>query len=246
MKIKDQKVILVTGGGRGIGASIVDKFLRNDFFVYSVGTNRDKVHELNNSIKNKNLVHLHADFLENNGVQTFISQLPKLKPIDICINNAGINRIKLLPNIEEEDFDDVFQVNVKAPYLISQYISKGMKERKFGRIVNISSIWGEITKAGRSVYSASKSSILGFTRTMGVELAKDNVLVNAVSPGFTLTDLTKNSLSSEEIKDLEKQIPINKMAQPVDIAELIFFLASEKNKYIVGQNIIIDGGFSIV
>ena len=134
-------------------------------------------------------------------------------------------------------------VNVSAPFLISEAVSKLMVKHRYGRIVNISSIFGVITKAKRLNYSITKNALLGMTKTYGIELAKHNILTNAVSPGFTKTDLTKNILGEQGMKELESNIPIGKLADTTDISKVVLFLASEVNSYITSQNIIVDGGF---
>ena len=121
-----------------------------------------------------------------------------------------------------------------------------MLEKQWGRIINIASIWGVITKEKRSLYTSTKSALIGLTRTLAVELSASNILVNTVSPGFTETELTKTSLSQTERAALESNIPIGRFAQPNEIAQVVLFLASNSNTYLTGQNIVTDGGFTIV
>ena len=137
-------------------------------------------------------------------------------------------------------------VNVKAPYEISKIVVSKMKKNKFGRIVNISSIFGKLSKSKRSLYSISKFGLHGLTVALSAELSKKNILTNTVSPGFINTDLTKKILSKDEMKKLAKNIPLGRFGEPQDIAKLVYFLCSEENSYISGQNIFIDGGFTIV
>jgi len=217
------KNILVTGGSGGIGKSIVNLFSQYKGKVISINSN-------------------HADFSKNDDIYQMLNNLPE---IDICVNCAGINKINSLGNIQEKDFDKIMQVNVKAPFLISQYVSKFMKKRGKGKIVNIASIWGDKTIEERLCYTTSKSALIGMTKTLAVELAKDNIQVNTVSPGFTDTKLTRTILSDNQIKKLLSKVPMNRMANPYEIANIVVFLCSELNTYITGQNIIIDGGFSI-
>ena len=121
-----------------------------------------------------------------------------------------------------------------------------MKKNNFGRIVNIASIWSKITKSGRTVYSMSKSALVGMTRTLAVESAAHNVLVNCVSPGFTMTELTRSTLSDEEIQQLSNQVPMKRFANPGEISKVVMFLCSDMNSYITGENIVVDGGYTNV
>jgi 3-oxoacyl-[acyl-carrier protein] reductase len=135
------------------------------------------------------------------------------------------------------------QVNLKAPLRLIQAFSKRMGNR--GRIVNIGSIWAVISKKGRLTYSASKSALLGATRTLAIELSQKGILVNAVCPGFTDTELTRKNLTSKEIKEIEGFIPVGRLAKTNEIAEVVYFIGSLLNSYITGQTIIVDGGYSI-
>jgi 3-oxoacyl-[acyl-carrier protein] reductase len=121
-----------------------------------------------------------------------------------------------------------------------------MKKQKYGRVVNVASIWSKITKPGRTAYTISKNAIVGLTQTMAVELASHGVIVNAISPGFTLTELTESTLSTAEMDQLSGQLPIRRFAEPIEIARVIFFLTSKENSYMTGQNIVVDGGFTHV
>jgi len=127
--------------------------------------------------------------------------------------------------------------------LITGQVSRLMKKLNYGRIINIASIWSVISKPGRSIYSATKAGLVGMTKAAAAELGDWGILVNSVSPGFTMTELTKKSLSGSEIKDLSAQIPLKRFALPEEISKLVLFLASDLNGYITGQNIVIDGGF---
>ena len=217
------KNILVTGGTGGIGTAIAALF---DQFKGNVIVTNSKL----------------ADFKYTEDIITLLDELPN---IDICVNCAGINVINELHNINEEDFDDIMHVNVKAPFLISKHVAEHMKKQKNGKIVNISSIWGDKTISKRLSYTTSKSALIGMTKTLAVELAKYNIQVNTVSPGFTNTKLTNGILSKKQIKELVSNVPMGRMADPAEIARIVMFLCSNQNTYITGQNIIVDGGFSI-
>ena len=119
-----------------------------------------------------------------------------------------------------------------------------MKTQRYGRIVNIGSIWASVSKGGRCVYSATKNGIHGVTNTLAVELAPYNILVNTVCPGFTLTELTRKNNTPEHVEEISRDIPMGRMAEPEEIAEIIYFMASESNTYLTGQKIVVDGGFT--
>ena len=178
-----------------------------------------------------------SDFINNT--------LPKFQ-IDILINNAGINKIDLNINTTDNDFDLLNDVNLKGPYILTREVSKQMKIKGYGRIVNITSIWSVVSRSGRSLYSLTKWGILGLTKTLSIELAENNILVNSVAPGFTKTDLTQSTNSKDELKTINSLIPMKRMAEPLEIANLVAFLSSNLNTYITGQNIVIDGGYTNV
>lgn len=236
LNFKD-KIVLVTGGTRGIGKKIAQMFNFLEAKVYITGTKPNK--EINEDIN-----FIKANFSTKKGINEFLETLTSIKKIDICINNAGINIIKDLSNVTADDYDKINNVNLKAPYLISKCVCEKMKKTG-GKIVNISSIWGVISKEKRSLYSSTKTALIGMTRSMAIEQGPNNILINCVSPGFTKTELTEQSLTEKEKKELESQIPLGKFAQVSDITNLVLFLCSDLNKYITGQNIVIDGGFTI-
>ena len=165
---------------------------------------------------------------------------------DILINNAGVNYINYIGKMDYEQYEEMISVNLTAPFLLINGFIAGMAERKFGRIVNISSIWSVMSKPGRSIYSATKSGLNGLTISLAIEYAKDGILVNSVSPGYVMTDLTKNNNTLEQIDAIEKAIPIGRMATVDEISSLVYYLASPDNTYITGQNVIVDGGYTLV
>jgi len=232
------KNILITGGTRGIGKQIALDFLKNGANVFITGTSKS-------STLDKKIKYLQADFSNKKSLESFIKKISNLN-IDILINNAGINIIKPIEEVSDKDFNDLFNINLKAPYFICKSIGKTMKKNNSGKIINIASIWSKISKPNRTLYAASKNAIAGLTQTLAVEFASSKILVNSVSPGFTDTELTRKSLSNKEISILKKQIPLKRLAQTSEISELVMFLASNKNSYITGQNIVIDGGYTII
>jgi 3-oxoacyl-[acyl-carrier protein] reductase len=149
-------------------------------------------------------------------------------------------------DIDQDDWDNIIEVNLTTPFKIIKTVSKNMMKNNYGRIVNISSIWGTIGKEQRVCYSSSKFGLMGLTSSSAAELAKYNILVNSVSPGFTLTDLTRNILGVDEMSKISKTIPIGRMADPSEISNVVMFMCSDLNSYISGQNIVVDGGFTNV
>lgn len=184
-----------------------------------------------------------CDFSDLAAVKTFAKELADLG-FSILINNAGINKIGPVADYEPVDFMQIQQVNVVAPFLLCKALVPGMQARGFGRIVNITSIYSSVSRAGRSAYSASKFALLGVTRALALEVAKENVLVNCLAPGFVDTELSRSILGEKGMAELVERIPMGRFAKPEEIARYIVFLASEENTYMTGQNIIVDGGFT--
>lgn len=238
------KTIVITGGTRGIGAAIGEKFSQEGGSVILTGRNCAELERLQ-STSASNVRYVQLDLENKDSITSFLCFLETLEKIDVLVNNAGINRIERIENIAPIDFETVIDVNLKAPFYICQKVAKLMIG-KGGRIINIASIWSRVTKEGRTSYIASKAGLAGLTRGLATDMAQHNVLVNTVSPGFVLTELTRQSLSDVEMDNMTQMIPMKRMAQPSEIANLVAFLGSDENSYITGQNIVADGGFSNV
>jgi 3-oxoacyl-[acyl-carrier protein] reductase len=239
-----EKKILVTGGTRGIGKEIAIQFLINGGDVTITGTKSIDESKLKKDWGFKNIHFKRVDFLQKESVSKFLEWINNQEKIDILVNNAGINKVDKNIDSKTSDFENLIDVNLRGPYLFCREVSSLMKKKKYGKIVNISSIWASITRSGRSLYSASKFGLVGLTKTLAVELAPHGILVNAVAPGFTMTELTKKTNSKKEIDDLKNTIPIRRLAEPIEIARLVLFITSDMNTYLTGQNIIIDGGYT--
>ncbi len=240
------QVVLVTGATRGIGKRIADDFYASGAKLILTGTHKTQIESLNRSAKRnrKSRKTYHCvDFTDAASTRDFIRGLGKLKKIDVCVNNAGINAIDYIHEARVEDWNDIMAVNLKAPFLITREISKIMKKNRYGRIINIASVYGTKSREKRSVYSASKFGIKGLTVSVSNELARYNVLVNTVSPGFVLTELTRRILSKREIRELISRIPEKRFAAPEEISRVILFLSSPLNTYLTGQDIVVDGGY---
>jgi len=215
--------VFITGASRGIGKAAAAMFTERGYKVSSPG--RDIL-----------------DLSDPESVKTFIKENDC--QADILINNAGINPLIALEDISYEDFLKVFNINLFSAAMLVKAFAPHMKKNNYGRILNISSVWSVVSKPKRMVYAASKAAINSITQTMALELGGYGILVNALAPGFVNTELTKQNNGPAEIDLLEKSIPLNRLAQPEEIAEAIFFLASDKNTFITGQTIQIDGGYT--
>ena len=231
------KKALVTGGTRGIGSAIARELHNLGASVTITGTKP--------SFSSGDYQYLCSNFEKMDSLYELVETVKYLQ-IDILINNAGINQIGSISELKVSDFNRVQQVNVTAPFMLSQVVLPGMREKKWGRIVNISSIWGKISKELRAPYSASKFAIDGLTAAISAEVAVDGVLVNSVAPGFIDTELTREVLGAKEMEKLALQVPIKRIGTPKEIAKFVGWLAGPDNTYISGQNIAIDGGFSRV
>lgn len=240
MKFKGKNAI-VTGGTRGIGKAICDSLWRLGCNVIATGTSVDK----KGFLVKQSWRYLRLDLLDPKSIKSFIKTIKKLDHIDVLINNAGINIIESIDKLNKDNWDVMLQVNLTGPMLLAKEVSSVMKKRKKGRILNVSSIWGVISKEKRDAYCATKTGLIGLTRAMALDLAPYNILVNALCPGFTMTELTKSTLSKSEIDSLSAQVPLGRFACVEDIARVAVFLCSDLNTYITGQAIVVDGGFTI-
>lgn len=241
----EKRVALVTGGSRGIGRAIAEKFAKNGYNLVinyvSDNTNLDEIKEGFNKYGVEVLLEK-ADVSNFNECEKMVtSAIEKFGKIDTLVNNAGITRDNLLMRMKEEDFDKVISINLKGTFNLTKLVTPYMMKKREGRIVNISSVVGAMGNAGQSNYAASKAGIIGFTKSVAKELATRNILANCVAPGFIATDMT--SVLNEKVKEnISAQIPLKRMGTAEEIANAVYFLGGEDNTYITGQTLNIDGG----
>ena len=243
------KTVLITGGTRGIGKAIADCLYEAGAELYLTGTKSEEIERLNKEMRNKNIQRVHylqVNLSDNESIRIFSEKISQIEKIDVCINNAGINLINEFDKVLFEEFMKVLQVDLVGTYQVLKAVVPKMKKQHYGRIVNIASIWSVITRSGRSSYTTAKNAVVGLTKNLAVELAPYNITVNAVSPGFTLTELTKTTNTKEQLMEMEEKIPAKRMADPKEMAYVVAFLCSNFNSYMTGQNITIDGGYTNV
>ena len=233
----DKKIVFVSGATRGIGASIAQHFLAEGATVYGSATKNTDVQQLG-------LAGIFAaDFTQREEIDRCADFIRSIKP-DILINNAGINNPSSFELIDHDEFLRIQQVNVFAPMALCQAAIPSMLLSGWGRIVNISSAWSKKGKEQRAPYSSSKFAIDGLTLSLAIEYAKSGILANCVAPGFVDTEMTRRILGDAGIEKILQNVPIGRLAQPAEIAEVVLWLASPNNTYITGQNIAVDGGFT--
>ena len=240
----DGKNALVTGGSRGIGRAIALQLARDGARVaLSYRSGEAEAHAVANEITaigGQTLV-LRADVSKANEARELIAKvLQQWGRLDILVNNAGITRDKSLRKLTDEDWAEVINTNLNSVYYCTSAAVKGMCDQKYGRIVNISSFVGQVGNFGQANYSASKGGIIAFTKTAALELAKFNVTVNAIAPGFTLTEMLAKVPDNVQ-EQLKAKIPLGRFGQPEEVAKAVAFIAAEGD-YITGQQININGG----
>ena len=234
--------VLVTGGSRGIGAECVRKFAQNGdrvFFIYKNSDNEAKaLSDETGAISVKGDVSSFCD------MEKAVIEVHKYGKLDVLVNNAGISEIKMFQDITEQDWDRIFSVNIKGMFVLSKLFAGDMINSKKGRIINISSMWGETGGSCEVHYSASKAAVIGFTKALAKELGPSGITVNCVSPGVIATEMNSH-LDDDDINALIEETPLEKIGKPQDVAELVLYLASEKAGFITGEDIKVNGGIII-
>ncbi len=238
------KVALITGASRGIGKATAEKFARNGYNLALVSRNRDSLEKVTEELQEtgSEILIFPADVSDFNRAQEIVKDVhDHFGRIDVLVNNAGTTLDKFLLRTSESDWDTIININLKSVFNYSKPVSKIMLKQKHGVIINVSSVVGIIGNAGQASYAASKAGILAFTKSLAKELGSRNIRVVAVAPGFIETALTEK-LPEDVKKYYLDQIALKRFGKPEDVANLIYFLASDEASYISGQTFIIDGG----
>ena len=242
------KCEVITGASRGIGKAIAIKFAKEGANVVLNYRNSEKeALELKTELDKlgSNTLIIKADVSKFDEAEYLIKEAKNaFGRVDILVNNAGITKDTLIMRMKEEDFDDVIDINLKGSFNCLRAISPIMVKQKEGKIINMSSVVGVVGNAGQVNYSASKAGLIGMTKSLAKEIGSKNINVNAIAPGFIDTDMTK-VLSDEQKKNIISGVPLKRLGQVEDIANLAVFLASEKSNYITGQVIHVDGGMAM-
>ncbi len=242
------KVSLITGCNGGIGISLVKNFSENGSDIICCARKKTKEFEkeINEISKNNNnsIIPIYFDLNNENEILEAIKQINSLnKEIDILVNNAGVDQVSLFQMTTNEKIKEVFQVNFFSILSLTRGLLKIFIKNKKGSIINISSNAATECDAGRAIYSASKSALNSFTKSLSKELGNFNIRVNAIAPGLTATKMIEKGINKKIIEDTIKRIPLKKIAQPEDIANVALFLASDLSKYVNGEIIYVTGGY---
>lgn len=247
MKLLSKQTAIVTGGTRGIGKGIAARFIEQGASVAIFGTNPERGNEALNELQalaseGQKVAFYQVDVGDAKQVETSIEQVyADFGHVDILVNNAGITRDNLLMRLSEDDWEQVITINLKSVYNTCRAVIRPMMKARKGKIINITSVVGLMGNPGQTNYAASKSGMIGFTKSLAKEMGARNISVNCVAPGFIATDMT-DALNEKQREAILGQIPMQKLGRPEDIANAALFLASPLADYVTGQVLTVDGG----
>ena len=243
-ELKD-KVAIITGSYGDIGNAIAENFVNHGIKLALLGRNDEKLQSQAKQLKKINaseVLSIVCDVKDSNSFKAAINQIfIKWNKIDILVNNAGITSDNIIMRMKDEEWENVINTNLRGTFLGCKLVSKYMIKQKYGKIINISSIIGQIGNKGQSNYAASKAGIDALTKSLSKELGSRNITINSIAPGYIETEMTAN-LSKEIKENMLKNIPLNSFGKPSDVASLVNFLISKNASYITGQIINLDGG----
>ena len=245
MQLLENKVAIITGASRGIGRAIAISFAKAGAKLALCATNEQLLEAVSSEIQilsGHKPIHFSFDIRDGAKIAEAVKKtLDTYSRIDILVNNAGTTRDQLLALMSEEDWDFVLSTNLKSVFLFTKAVTKPMIRQRSGRIINMSSVVGTTGNPGQANYAASKGGVIAFTKTAAKELAKRNITVNAIAPGFIQTDMTAK-LGEKVAEEMKHLIPLGRFGEAEDIANAALFLASDQSSYITGQVISVDGG----
>ena len=243
----EKRLAVVTGAARGIGRAIVLELLKQGRIVAGLDLNAEQLRDLENVFKQQgyDVITKCVDITNTPQLTEVLEELAnQLGGIGILVNNAGITRDKLMIQMDDEDFDKVIAVNLRAAFVATRVAARSMIRNKFGRIISISSVAGVIGQAGSANYAASKAGLIGMTKSIAREIGKKNITANCIAPGFIQTDMT--AVLPDAVKEAAMQfIPVKRFGTVDDVARAVAFLASDDSGYITGQVLGVDGGMAM-
>ena len=239
------KKIFLTGASGGIGSAICERFIKNSFRLVLTSSSNEKIMKLKEKYGGDHYYYK-VDLSDPENLQTSLDQISKEhKDITIIVNNAGRTHDNLIFRMKSDQWSEVIQTNLNSNYQIIKSLLPNMLSNKYGKIIGVSSIVGSTGNPGQANYVASKSGLVGLYKSIALEVAKRNINVNVISPGFISTKMTEK-LNDEQKKNYLSKIPMMRFGNPDDIANLVFFLSSDESSYITGQNFHINGGMLMV
>ena len=239
------KKVLITGASGGIGKSIAESFYEKGYFVILCGRDESKIKTITKNWEN-NFAIFTFDLSQQKTINKFCERITKsYEHVDILINNAGITEDNLFLRMKYDQWEKVLDINLNSNFLITNFFIRQMLRKKWGRVINITSVVCHSGNAGQTNYCASKSAIIGMSKSLALEVAKRGITINCISPGFIKTSMTEN-LNEEQHQAIVKNIPVGRVGQPEDIASCALFLASENSSYITGQTFHVNGGLLMV
>lgn len=233
------KNVLITGGSRGIGAECVRQFAARGYRVYFFYNKSES--EAQKIMSETDAVGIKCDISDCNEIKRASDKIKSECSIDILVNNAAIAQIKMFQDITESDFDNMFDTNIKGPFMVTKEFIDGMLHNKYGRIINISSMWGETGGSCEVHYSASKAAVIGFTKALAKEVAPSGITVNCVSPGVIGTEMNSH-LTEDELSEIAEETPISRIGSPAEVAAAVIYFAEDNSGFTTGTVLPVNGG----